>query len=440
MAVRRFSAILAVASLAGAGAAFAQGQIRGVAYDSLLRQPLAGAEVEVRGTTRRAVADRGGHFRLDSVPAGRQIVVLSHPGLDSTGLFTLAGAVMVEPERVATIKLATPSLQTVWRRRCGAAYVAGADSGVVFGVIADAASGNRLAGAAVVAGWLDLRQVGERQASAQQRTTAALSDSIGAYAVCGTGTDATVYARAYGAGDSTGAIEILPGGRPVARRDFTIGRTVQGAALRGFVRGDGGLPIVGARLSVDSATTSTNESGAFMLTGLPAGTQWLTVRSVARAPTGMAVDLRDGDTAAVDLNLGALAIMLDTVRVEAARLTATLLEIEERRRSGAGLFRDEKDLIGRPDIVTALQGFPSVRAIRNRGSFSVILPPRTARESGCVGAVYIDGIRGSYDELLLYRPEEIRAIEVFPRANTAPARYPSRNGCGVLLIWTKYLQ
>jgi hypothetical protein len=418
----------------------AQGRLHGSAFDSLTRAPLASAEILVRGTALRAITDNAGQFQLDGIPPGRQIVVLSHPGLDSAGFYNLAVTVTVEAGRVATAQLTTPSLRTIWRRGCGGEFERGADSGLVVGAISDVASGNRLHGAAVVATWFDLRQAGPTEVRGGQRTAAARTDSIGNYALCGGGTDATVHLRAYGAGDSTGAIPIQPGARPITRRDFTVGHTVRGATVSGAVRGEDGRPVVGARVTVADRTTSTNESGAYRLLNLPVGTQWFVVRSVGRPPSEQLVDLRDGETLPLDVSLGTAAVSLDTVRVRANRMTLTLQEIQDRRSTGGGFYRGADDMKELPDIVTALQGFPNVRTERATRGWAVVLPARNALESGCVATVYLDGLRSTYDELSMYKPADLRAIEIFPRAPNAPLKYQGRNGCGVVLVWTKYLQ
>jgi hypothetical protein len=227
----------------------------------------------------------------------------------------------------------------------------------------------------------------------------------------------------------------------VARRDFLVGHTVQGGVITGAVRGAEGQPIVGARVSVTNLTTTTKENGVYRLAGVPVGTQWLVVRTVTRAPAEQAVDIREGETLTLDFALGAVAVTLDTVRVRANRLTATLQEIEDRRHLTEGLFRDEKDIAGRPDVAAAFQGLPSVEVARPRGgAFVVILPARNARERGCVATVYLDGLKSDYEEVSLYRTEDLRAIEVFPRASQVPIKYASTSGCGVILVWTKYLQ
>jgi hypothetical protein len=430
---------LAAAALGAAAVpAAGQGTVTGSAYDSLSRAPLRDADVTIRGTDRRATTDAQGQFRLERVPEGRQVVVLSHPGLDSAGFYTLAAVATVAAGRVATVQLATPSLQTVWQRRCEGPLSAAADSGVVLGMVTDAATGNRLAGAGIVALWLDLRQ-DAAGAAAEYRTVAARTDSIGQYAACGVGTEATVHLRAYGTADSTGMIQVRPGDRPVARVDLTVGRSVLGAAIRGVVRGADARPVVGASIAVDTALTTTDEAGAFVLGNLPAGTQWLIVRTLGRTPLERAVDLRDGDTLAHDVTLEAMAVVLDTVRVSSTRRTFELAEFERRRRSGLGYSLAADQINRRPSMRSVFGTIPQVILGGRLHTFTIMLP--TAFGGRCAAVIYIDGTRSSIDMLRVYHPEELAGVEVFPRATQAPERFQEPgSACGVVLVWTKYLQ
>jgi hypothetical protein len=227
----------------------------------------------------------------------------------------------------------------------------------------------------------------------------------------------------------------------VARRDFSVGGKIRGAALRGIVTGSDGRPFAGARVTVDSVTAISTAEGVVLLAGLPAGTQWLTVRAIGRAPLDQAIELRNGDTLHVEFPLGASAVLLDTVRVVGTRLFSTMQGIDERRRRGFGTIRTEKDLQGRTDIVSTLQGLPSLRVERRRGSVLLVFPGRSMGGlGGCVASVYLDGMRVGADQLLAYKPEELLAVEVYPRGQGAPLQYATANGCGVVLVWTKYLQ
>jgi len=185
--------------------------LRGVAYDSLAHTPLAGADVWVRGTKLRTITGSDGHFRFDTLTEGRYVLVLAHARVDSVGMEILAAAVTVETGRVATLMLATPSLRTIWSRRCSTAPAAAADSGVLMGLVTDAASGSRLAGVVL-------------EVSAPTWSLRAVTDSTGWYYACGLSSDATAQVRVYGAGASAPAFHVRPGNRAVARRDFSMAR------------------------------------------------------------------------------------------------------------------------------------------------------------------------------------------------------------------------
>ncbi len=70
--------------LACVAAAHAQstGSVSGVVLDTAGRY-LEGAEVSVTGTALRAVTEREGVFRLDGVPAGRQVLAIAYPGTNA---------------------------------------------------------------------------------------------------------------------------------------------------------------------------------------------------------------------------------------------------------------------------------------------------------------------------------------------------------------------
>src|SRR6267378_637970 len=94
-----------------------QRAVVGTVYDSLVHAPLRGADVWVRGSERHAQTGSEGRFRLDSIIPGRYTLLVSHPGLDSAGLFTLAVPVNITADQTP-VNVATPSLASLWRRRC----------------------------------------------------------------------------------------------------------------------------------------------------------------------------------------------------------------------------------------------------------------------------------------------------------------------------------
>lgn len=420
----------------------AQGTIVGTAYDSLSRSPLAAADVHIRGTLLRAVTDPNGRFRVDAVPAGAHLVVVTHGGLDSAGLFALTAPVTVDTGPVA-VAIASPSLTTIWRRLCGRPTPFGTgDTAIAFGTVSDAATGTRFAGAAVRATWRALRVVGPGDVSVRPLGAMVLSDSLGNYYACGLTADVTVRLRAFAGGDSSGAVEIVPGGRPVMRRDFTIGRGAVGqAALRGIVLRPDGTPIADAQVIVEEGRQRfAGADGTFLLEGLPAGTRWLHVRAVGYLPAGQAVDLRDADTAQVRVTLAPAPVVLDTVRVQVTPLTREMQGFEERRRSGFGFILTEEQLKQRANMRSVFLGVPQLRIYGPAvGQFSLAF--QTAAGGTCTPTIFLDGRQTALVELYDLSPTQLIGMEAYGRPATIPPRFQTAmNACGVVAVWTKTLR
>ncbi|HWC73332.1 MAG TPA: carboxypeptidase-like regulatory domain-containing protein [Gemmatimonadales bacterium] len=431
-----------------AGALESQQMVTGFVYDSLLHAPLASADLWLRGTNWRARSDTAGRFAFDSVLPGRYTLLVSHPGLDSAGLYTLALPFAVTAGDTAPAHVATPSLATLWQRRCGEELTTRVDSGIVFGVIQDAASGAHLEGAGVLLHWLRITQTDPVTVSTQPRSVTARTDPTGTYAACGVSHDTKLSLRGYASTDSTGLIDLQLGRRAVGRQDLLIAlapaRTP--AVLRGNAQTDEHSPLFGGRVSVrEGPSTMVDADGGYILRGVAPGTQWVTVQAIGRTPVGQAVDFHQGDTTSLDVALPPLAVTLSPVRVTGqAAPTRQLQGFEERQRLGLGYFRSEQELQAAGSLRGALGTLPTVRFARGAGhsDFIVMLPnPGVNGRGYCTAALYIDGFVSDYSQLQVYHPDDLVGVELYPRASSAPVQYQSvSSGCGVLLIWTKYLK
>jgi len=439
--------LLLIAVSTARSAAAQTGAIRGLVYDSLLHAPLGGAEVWLRGTERRELTNRDGRFTFDSVPVGRQVIAVSHPGLDSAGLFTIALPLTVGAGQTAQVTIATQSLATLWRRRCGVELGSSADSGLVFGVIQDATTGAHLAGAALIARWVRLAKLDNVNVQVHDRDVRVRTDSLGAYYACGVAADMTLVLRGYAGRDSTGPIDLRLGARGVGRQDLTVALDrPPTATLRGTARTNDGKPLLGARVIVrDAGSTSLRAGGTFVLTGLPAGTQWVSVQAIGRQAAEQAVDLRSGDTTAVSVTLEPLPVTLDPVRVTAPQRSVALQEFEERRRLGLGYTRTAADLEGVRTMRAVFTGAPSVRVERARGGvgdFEILIEsPGVSGQGWCVASLFIDGFKARFEQLSSYQPTDLIGVEIYQRVSSAPLQYQSTSsGCGVVLVWTKYME
>lgn len=441
-----YAGVLALFAGATGFMATQHGTITGVAFDSLAGKPLAGALVWLPAGERRTVTDGMGRFRLDSVPAGRHVVALTHPELESVGLSTLTAAATVPPDASTEVTLAVPGLTTFWRESCRDTLGTRSERGIVFGSVNDA-TGGLLAGAGVLGTWVQLIQPARRNVVVDHREARAHTDSLGAYRLCGVALDVPVRIRGYARDDSTGGIDVRVGPRGVARRDLTIslssgaqGRT---AALRGVVRTNDGEPLARARVIVYEARSAfTDGGGRFLLSGLPGGTQWVSVQAIGREPLEQAIVFRDGDTASLDASLAPLPVVLEPVSVETTRGTRLLADFERRRGAGWGYARTEDDIKKMGSIRGVLSSIPSVRFTpRARSVFDLtVWLPKGARGL-CIAPLFIDGERASYEQLRAYRTADLVGVEVYPRASGVPAEFQAGIAdCGVVLVWTKYLR
>jgi hypothetical protein len=155
------------------------------------------------------------------------------------------------------------------------------------------------------------------------------------------------------------------------------------------------------------------------------------------------VDRRAGDTTWLDWALGPLPVSLSPIRV-VGQPSRMLQEFEERRRAGLGHTLGEDQIQGAGTLRGVVGTLPTVRIGRGSGlkDFVVLLPRPGADARGyCVATLYIDGFLSDYDQLQNYRPDDLVGIEMYPRPSLAPIQFQSiSTGCGVLIIWTKYLK
>ena len=424
-----------------------QRSVEGTVYDSLLHVPLRGADVWVRGSERHAQTGSEGRFRLDSIIPGRYTLLVSHPGLDSAGLFTLAVPVNITADETP-VNVATPSLATLWRRRCGQELPTRADSGLIFGFVQDAKTQAHLAGAGVLLEWLRIVQTDSINVRTQPRDLTAKTDSTGTYYACGVAPDMKIALRAYAQRDSSGSIDLQLGARGVGRQDLMVALAParQPGVLRGQATTFEQTPLYGGRVTVrEGASTVIDAAGGFVIRGVAPGTQWVNVQAIGRAPSAQAVDVRPGDTTWLNVTLGPLPVTLAPVRVvgQASRM---LSDFEERRRAGSGLgyFRGESEIAGMASMRSVLSSMPSIQLVRGQGNsdFMALLPnPGIGGRGWCVAALYIDGFLADWDQVHTYKPKDLVGVEMYPRVSSAPIQYQQvATGCGVVLIWTKYLK
>lgn len=435
------------------------GSVRGVVYDSLVHAPLEGAHVWIVGS--RGVGtetDAGGRFRIDSVPPGRAVIAFEHPDLDSAGLSNNARRIEVLAGRPMTIALEVPSLATMFRAACGVGgeVHSARDSGLVFGSVEDVGTRARLAGARVTVSWVAARIGSSQGVEVSRPGVTVTTDSVGNYYACGIPRDYVVVMSAQAGRYTSGATEVLLGERGIARRDVGVSRDSMAAAVDtadgtrggratiiGQVLDEHGNPRPGVRATVDDAAGQaySDESGRFVLRNLPAGSQTVMARIIGYSAARLPIMLRNGDTARVTMHVKALSV-LDTIRVTApsARGGFDLGELEHRLRTGNAFVLRGEDVRRRPSMRSVFQTLPSI-LIEGRSTFNFTMRTYVAGKYWPV-SLYVDGVATGTEAVQSYRPDQIIAVEWYPRGASAPLRYQSlaHPDAGVMLVWTRFIR
>ncbi len=444
--------------------------VSGLVYDSIAGRPLAGLRVELvtandraGGRIYSAISDSSGRYAVHDLPFGRYLAGFFDVGLDTLG-FENAPRLVELTTATRRVDLATPSMRTLVSLICPGRTSADS-SGLLVGHVRHTGGSEPLVGAGVTVEWreieLDATGIRPRDHSVTART-----GDTGWFAVCGVPAEASLHTRAGRGTDSSGYVEVeLPpsglrhvtfhvgGGAKVlvARQDTSVGSHPQVVAWRGrgrlsgTVRDAKGEPLAGAHAVVwgTHLTATTGEGGAFVLEGLPGGTQTLTVSGIGHVPSRTIVELAESRPATVDVRLERTPTMLEAVQIrDRATVSRGLAEFERRNRAGIGTFLSgaalEKYRFGRlADVLRRVPGVivdesGSRTRVMMRGSGTLVDP------MFCTPSLYVDRGYVGLDDFDQLRVEDIVAIEVYPRPAERPFEFiDPRNACGAVVVWTR---
>jgi hypothetical protein len=389
-------------------------------------------------------------------------VEVTHALIDSLELEHPSRDVIVTAGARARIDFGLPTSATL---RAGACPGVSVDRGrgAVVGLVTDADTEKPLAGARVVVSWIDITvDHAGMQPSMRQRGGSAPVDSLGFFRLCGVPTDTYLLVQVEDKGRIGSALRALvpedvgvvlrklslsaSTARSVAEldsagtaaSDITPPRRLTGTAgLTGMVRTAGGQPLPGAELRVIGAagTAMTDATGAFTLSGLPAGTQVVEVRRIGYVLGQVPVELRAGRAVYQAVTLTRF-VSLDSITIVARR--SQYREFATRaRRAGVGRFLSQEELAKRnarelSDVVGTMPGF----RVEGTGYFAKVVSARQASANllgACETNIVIDGLQ--HQDINLVYPEDVEALEAYSSSLTAPIQYEAQ--CGVVVIWTK---
>lgn len=461
----------------------------GTVYDSLSAAPLAGATVQLvserdRSVTLTTTTDSAGTYRIPAVRPGRYLAGFFHPSLDALGVEMPPVLVDVQGAGDARLEFAVPGARRLLPALCGANAPAGrnpaanqqltellqppAKPGALVGMVRDADSGEPLANARVVVTWNEV-QVSDDGVRTARRRAPVRARPDGGFTACGlpSGTDLVVDAEAPGRRSGLVELRLQPG--ELSRRDFALGDSATAIAvtvpdstaaqegrlavpitvargnarLSGVVRYPDGRPMGNAKLVVIGTGVSgaTSPTGAFTLTGLPAGTYTLEVRAIGYSPKRVAVNLssRRPTSVAVALDEKVQAVESVIVRGDRGKLQKDFTGFLDRSKRGLGRYITEDQIAQRNAFVMTdvLRMTPGLTVVPN-GAMGYSLRGRGGQ---CTPDLYVDGMRvmdGAADIDQLVRPGDAAGVEIYNGAGSVPAQFSGGSAsCGVVAVWTK---
>ena len=417
--------------------------------------------------SRSARPDGQGRFRVDSLPAGRYLMQISTPTLDSLDLTMPPREVRIDGGRTLRTEAVLPFGAELRDLVCHSGRL-GEGTVAVAGRVLDADTEKPLAGAEVVATWTDVIADGLNKPKTKKRSVIAKSGAQGEYRLCGIPGGTTLALRLQQADKGTPFVRLtISQDEGVVVRDLSIsprsaprvalldsiarlGDRAQSdtsaraleltgtATVTGMVRGAGAVPLAGVAVRVRDARSSTftDSAGKFVLGDLPAGTQILQTLHAGYPLTEVAVELRPGRSTEQNV------LMVRNARPDSARSESTLYkEFDTHRRAYAfGQFVGVEEVMQKEKVVTEtvdlfadMLGFT---ALGHGAEARLISNEALAAQPSCRSArIVAEGTDGfAINDI---PPNQVGAIEAYANSQFVPERFAGRAECGLIVIWMR---
>ncbi len=260
-------AIMKICSGCGTGGTVTTGTISGMVTDSATSAGIAGATVSAGGVS--STTDATGAYTLSNVPAGASVTVTA----SATNFQTATQTVTLSAGGAATANFSlTPN--------------ASSGTGTVSGTVVDSATSAGISGATVAGGGVS--------------TT---TGSGGAYTLAGVpaGTPVSITASATGFQSSAQSVTVASGGTATA--NFSLTPVTTGTITGSVFNASAGTVIAGATVSGGGVTTTTNSSGSYTLSNVPAGSVSVTASATGFQSSTQTVTVTAGGTTTTNFSL-----------------------------------------------------------------------------------------------------------------------------------------
>jgi iron complex outermembrane receptor protein len=216
-----------------------------------------------------------------------------------------------------------------------------------------------------------------------------------------------------------------------------------GGTIRGRVTDESSqLPLQGATVRVGSQNTQTQANGVYLLTGIPAGADTLSVTMIGYAPVARAVTLSAGETLEIDVVLAPRATELAELVVvgygeqRQGNVTGALTNVTAQE------FNKGRVITPTELIQNKVAGVQVVENTEPGGRTSIRIRGGTSTTASNEPLYVIDGqpvsseVNTGRDPLNFLNPDDIASMTVLRDAGAA-AIYGTNAANGVVLITTK---
>lgn len=449
----------------------AQGGISGTVYDSLyVRGPLRDVSVMLTELNRVTTTDARGRFNFDSIPDGKYSVTFFYSSLDSLGIGGPVATVTVSRGLPAETYLATPSPKELYRRLCGPPK--DPSVGAVLGRVRNVDTQRPIASAVVETFWAEFEYL-QRNFKRHLFKATTRTGPEGVFILCGVPADVPLDLTARTGLFQAGPVTVNHGRDIVVLRDIAVSLRDSAARadtmilvrdssaiptgsgiVRGTLKDRTGKPIPDSpvRIVADARETRSGPDGAFVLTGVPAGTRTVEARAIGFGPASAAVDVPTGGSVVAPITFDRRAQELKAITIVGQRPRRDIEGFGVRAKEGLGRYITDEDLKKRP---VSRIGDALLRTGNITYDLTPIGPEIKMRATGsmqndsrCVPNFFLDGMWIPTPEINMRQtmlqsietmviPEDVRGIEVYGSLGAIPPEFNRSNGCGAIVIWTR---
>jgi hypothetical protein len=227
------------------------------------------------------------------------------------------------------------------------------------------------------------------------------------------------------------------------------GARADNGVILGVVTDSSLRPIADVDVSIllSRVHVAADARGRFRIVDVPSGSYLLVVRRLGFQSITAGVTVQAGDTVRLALQLEASVATLAGVTVTATGASARRREFEDRRRTGAGEFFDQRQIEAR-NAVAIVDILRQVKGLRVSMEGSMLIAMSARQWTPCPMQVYVDGIplagygNQPFDLNQLPSPKEIMALEIYSGPEQEPLWLPTgpstgKRSCGAILVWTR---